>query len=307
MGYYGSRQTVSLPLYYIPKGCAPLKLSALATKTTPLLPLLCCPLCGQGFILRDQQSLVCEARHCFDLSTHGYINLAPQHNQETEKYNKALFDSRQRIFAGGFYTALVHKLNEIISNCFTSQQPFTLLDAGCGEGYYARQLTDHFPIATVLGMDISRAAIVAAAKQSRQPHWFVGNLGRLPLADHSINTILNLLTPADYSEFNRVLAPNGLLIKVIPGIRYLQEIRAAITSALRSTAYSNERVVTHLSSHMRIVGQHTLEQTFPVSKEEASCFFRMTPMTFSLAEDSLSEIALSHITIHLEVLVCEVL
>ena len=36
---------------------------------------------------------------------------------------------------------------------------------------------------------------------------------------------LNILTPSNYQEFMRVLAPEGSLVKVIPGNDYLAELR----------------------------------------------------------------------------------
>ena len=41
-----------------------------------------------------------------------------------------------------------------------------VLDAGCGEGYYTRALCDAIPNATVIGVDLSRDAIIAAARQA---------------------------------------------------------------------------------------------------------------------------------------------
>jgi len=35
----------------------------------------------------------------------------------------------------------------------------------------------------------------------------------------------DVLTPANYDEFRRVLSPDGMLVKVYPGQDYLREIR----------------------------------------------------------------------------------
>ncbi len=56
----------------------------------------------------------------------------------------------------------------------------------------------------------------------------IGDLANLPLLDNSIDILLNLLSPANYQEFARVLKPGGLLIKVIPGSEYLKEVRQAL-------------------------------------------------------------------------------
>ncbi len=286
--------------------CA-MKLAELAQKTADLLPLLRCPLCGQAFSLRGEQSLVCESGHCFDLSRKGYVNLAPSHDQLADKYGAALFDSRRRILDAGFYAPLAEAVRQLIdSHLPRSRDPFTLLDAGCGEGYYARFLARAFPSARVLGVDLSRDAVIAAAKgeTAQAPHWLVGNLSRLPLADHSIDALINVLTPADYREFARALSPEGFLIKVVPGQRYLFQIRKAAAPLLQSDEYSNAQVLRHLEAHTQVLERRHLCDTLPVTPEQAADFVRMTPMTFGLSPDALQSIAFEEITIELEVVCC---
>lgn len=285
-----------------------MKLAALAARTAPILPLLRCPLCSGAFSLRGEQSLVCPQNHCYDLSAKGYVNLAPSHDQQGEKYGAALFEARGLLLARGFYDGVLEAVASLIREALPREEPFTLLDAGCGEGFYARQLARRFPAARVLGLDLSRDGILAAARQARGEglslHWLVGNLARLPLADGSVNVLLNILTPADYGEFARVLAPGGLLVKVVPGPRYLEQVRSGVAEHLRGSgaAYSNERVLEHLGAHGRIMARRSVLQTLPVTREEAAAFLAMTPMTFGLGEAELGQVRFSEITVDLEVL-----
>ena len=76
--------------------------------------------------------------------------------------------SRQRFLNGGYYQALA---DGIISGL--KQTPFgfnqTLLDIGCGEGYYLNQLHDaainDSANLQLLGLDISKAGVRLAAKR----------------------------------------------------------------------------------------------------------------------------------------------
>ena len=121
----------------------------------------------------------------------------------------------------------------------------------------------------------------------------------------ALDTVLDVLTPADYAEFRRVLAPGGELYKVVPGADYLREVRAAVSGHLRGgDAYDNGRVLTHLSQHAVILEHAVIHETFPLSQEQAERFLRMTPMTFSVPENALEARALDRITIHLELLRC---
>src|SRR5699024_11433583 len=56
--------------------------------------------------------------------------------------------------------------------------------------------------------------------------WLVGDLANTPIGDGSCQVILNIFSPANYMEFKRVLAPNGLVEKVVPRANYLKELRS---------------------------------------------------------------------------------
>ena len=58
-------------------------------------------------------------------------------DEAAEKYGAELFDSRRLVFEHGFYQPIA----EAIANWLTDA-PLTVLDAGCGEGYYARLLAE---------------------------------------------------------------------------------------------------------------------------------------------------------------------
>ena len=276
-----------------------MKPAVLAQRLSPLLPILRCPRCASPFTLTEQ-SLVCAQKHCFDLSRRGYVNLAPSHDQAAEKYGAELFDSRRTVFESGFYAPVMEAVAALMP-----AESFSLLDAGCGEGYYARTLAEQFPSACVLGVDLSRDAITAAARTQSRVNWLVADLKRLPVSDASMDVLLDVLTPADYAEFRRVLKPDGLLIKVIPGTEYLREVRTAVAPYLRSgDEYDNSRVREHLCAHADILSETVLHRTSPLTREQSAAFLRMTPMTFSVPREVLESLSLSEMTIHMHVLCC---
>lgn len=276
-----------------------MKPAVLAQKLAPLMPVLRCPRCQSAFALNGT-SLICENRHCYDLSKRGYVNLAPSHDQAAEKYDAELFDSRRLVFEHGFYQPIAEAIAQWLPDA-----PITVLDAGCGEGYYARLLADQFPQAQLIGLDISRDAITAAAREPGRANWLVADLKRLPVADHSADILLDVLTPADYAEFRRVIKPDGLMIKVVPGADYLCEVRKAVAPWLRSgDTYDNTRVIDHLKEHADILEEYEVRLTRPLSPDESHAFLRMTPMTFSVPAEVLDTLAIPQITIHMHVLKC---
>jgi len=276
------------------------KPAVLAGRLMKLLPLMRCPRCGSAFSLNGA-SLICEQRHCYDLSRRGYVNLAPGHDQSAEKYDADLFESRRIVFESGFYQPVMEAIAALLP-----EAEITVLDVGCGEGWYARTLAGQFPKAELLGLDISRDAITAAARVLGRANWLVADLKHLPVADHSIDVVLDVLTPADYAEFRRVLKPDGLLIKVVPGVEYLSEVRRAVAPWLRSgDSYDNARVLEHLRENAKIVDELEIRKTSPLTPEQSRAFLRMTPMTFSVPEEALETLSLDQITIHMHVLCCQ--
>ena len=111
------------------------------------------------------------------------------------------------------------------------------LDAGCGEGYYLRQLAAAATTANktlaVLGLDISKWAVLAAARQDARPNWVVGTNARLPVLDGTVDRLLCLFGFPVYGEFARVLRPGGQLVQVDAGPDHLRELREIIYPTLK--------------------------------------------------------------------------
>ena len=276
-----------------------MKPAVLAQRLAPLMSATRCPRCHSVFALNGA-SLVCENRHTYDLSRRGYVNFAPSHDQNTEKYDEKLFDRRRLVFEHGFYLPVADAIASAMP-----EAPALVLDAGCGEGYYARLLAERFPQAQFIGLDISRDAVTAAAREQSPANWMVADLKHLPFADGCADVLLDVLTPADYAEFSRVLKPDGVMIKAVPGTDYLCEVRKAVAPWLRSgDSYDNARVIGHMKEHADVVQEAEVRVTRELTAEESSAFLRMTPMTFSVPEDVLQTLSLAQITVHMHVFTC---
>ena len=171
-----------------------------------------CPICQENLTLVET-SLKCNNRHSFDLAKFGYVNLAPQIKQSTN-YDKENFQNRQQILEAGFYQAILEVVSDLLSN---SKNAKTILDIGCGEGFYSRKLQERHPDKTFYAFDISKDSVQIAAKSEPNwaVNWFVGDLARLPIKDASMDILLDIFSPANYGEFRRVLSKDGILIKVI--------------------------------------------------------------------------------------------
>ena len=111
--------------------------------------------------------------------------------------------------------------------------------------------------------------------------------------------ILNILSPANYPEFSRVLRPGGAVLKVVPGEGYLREVRALVKDWLRSETYSNERVVRLFSERFDLLEQREICATLPLTAAQGTDLLAMTPLMQGIEKEQLDRVALRSVTIHL--------
>ncbi|HWV15405.1 MAG TPA: methyltransferase domain-containing protein [Cellvibrio sp.] len=195
---------------------------------------LICPLCKQPLLATDQ-GIGCANRHQFDRAREGYFNLLPvQHKNSREPGDaRQQLQARRAFLQAGFFSPLMEKLQELIP-----AETSTLLDIGCGEGYFTQAMSDSHPDAEIYGLDISKAGVRLAARSAsdklpQKITYIVASSYTLPLADSSVDVITRIYAPSKDEELQRVLKPQGKLIIVTPGERHLLALRQQIYRELR--------------------------------------------------------------------------
>ena len=263
-----------------------------------------CPICQENLTLLET-SFKCCNRHSFDLAKFGYVNLAPQIKQSAN-YDKENFQNRQQILEAGFYQAILDAVSDLLANSETST---TVLDIGCGEGFYSRKLQESHSEKTFYAFDISKDSVQIAAKSEPNwaVNWFVGDLARLPIKDASMDILLDIFSPANYGEFRRVLSKDGILIKVIPTKNHLKEIRQRVQDQLTNKDYSNQDIKNHFQEHFTILSSQTASLTKTITTEQLQALLSMTPLLFHVNQSKIDWSDLTEITIEAEILVGKVL
>ena len=263
-----------------------------------------CPICQENLTLVET-SLKCCNHHSFDLAKFGYVNLAPQIKQSAN-YDKENFQNRQQILESGFYQAILEDISDLLA---TNPSAKTVLDIGCGEGFYSRKLQESHPDKTFYAFDISKDSVQIAAKSEPNwaVNWFVGDLARLPIKDASMDILLDIFSPANYGEFKRVLKENGLLIKVIPTENHLKEIRQKVEKQLTNKDYSNQDIKDHFQNNFTILSSKTASLTKPITAEQLQALLSMTPLLFHVDQSKIDWSDLTEITIEAEILVGKLL
>ena len=202
-----------------------------------------CPVCGAPMtVSAEGRGLACAATvternpkgktHLFDGGSGGYVNLAPHHSGGGD--SKEAVRARSAFLRSGYYAPAANAIADVVDE-FTPKDGL-VLDAGCGEGYYSGRIAkeDH----PVLGVDLSKFAVDAAAKDARRMRneggydartlYSVGSVFELPVADESFDTLVNIFAPCAPAEYARVLKTGGHLIVAGAGERHLFGLKQVI-------------------------------------------------------------------------------
>ncbi|VMA29166.1 23S_rRNA m1G745 methyltransferase [Streptococcus pneumoniae] len=259
-----------------------------------------CPICQENLTLLETNFKCCN-RHSFDLAKFGYVNLVPQIKQSAN-YDKENFQNRQQILEAGFYQAILDAVSDLLASSKTTT---TILDIGCGEGFYSRKLQESHSEKTFYAFDISKDSVQIAAKSEPNwaVNWFVGDLARLPIKDANMDILLDIFSPANYGEFRRVLSKDGILIKVIPTESHLKEIRQRVQDQLTNKEYSNQDIKEHFQEHFTILSSQTASLTKTITAEQLQALLSMTPLLFHVDQSKIDWSQLTEITIEAEILV----
>ena len=209
----------------------------IASMTVIPFTALACPLDGAP-LERQGGAWRCASGHSFDIASQGYVNLLPVQQKRSldPGDSKAMVVARQRYLEAGHYQPIAAMLARATLAGESPDASLSCLDAGCGEGYYLRQLAavgGAGQTLAVLGLDISKWAVQSAAKQDKRPAWVVGSNARLPVPNGTLDRVLCLFGFPVYSEFARVLKPGGRLLQIDAGPDHLRELRAIIYPTLK--------------------------------------------------------------------------
>jgi len=235
-----------------------------------------CPLCGAA-LERTERTYVCPGGHSFDIAKEGHTHLLPanQKNSAAPGDDPGMAAARRDFLSRDYYRPLLDALCALAISHTGPES--AVLDAGCGEGYYTAgiyyALREAGKRPCMAGTDISKAAVRLAAKREKAVEFAVASSYRLPLADGSVELLLNCFSPLCVPEFRRVLRSGGSFLYVVPSAMHLWELKEILYDA----PYPNQEKRTPYEGF-------AYETVVPVegrielnSQEEIHALFQMTP------------------------------
>lgn len=223
-----------------------------------------CPVCGMP-LSADGAALRCANGHCFDLAKQGYVNLLMA-NSSCKRHgdDRLMVQARKRFLDKGYYAPLRQAVNDMLG------EGHTVLDAGCGEGYYTALFAQKNQ---VYGVDISKDALKYAAKRCPTARFAVASISTIPLADGAVDTVVNIFAPDCPAQFARVLQPGGRFIQVMPMEDHLMELKAAVYDA----PYRNPPVCTAQPGFVLRASRTVKYRITLDCSEDIDALFKMTP------------------------------
>ncbi|WOX16847.1 putative RNA methyltransferase [Streptomyces sp. N50] len=250
------------------------------------LDLLRCPTCRARSLHRDRGALRCPAGHTFDIARHGYAGLLTG-ARATSGDDAAMAQARARFLSTGAYAPIRKAVARLAAD--SAPERATVVDVGCGTGYYLAGVLDQLPGARGLGLDTSVRALRSAARAHERAAALAWDVFRpLPLADGVAEVVLDVFAPRNPVEFHRVLRPTGRLIVVRPTRRHLAELRGRVPAMVTIDPAKEQRLHRALDPYFEAAVTEQVEYTAPLTGQEALDLVGMTPSARHLSHADLS-------------------
>ncbi|MFD7923315.1 putative RNA methyltransferase [Streptomyces sp. NPDC059740] len=250
----------------------------------PFLDLLRCPTC-RAHLHPGHGALRCPAGHTFDIARHGYVSLLTG-ARATSGDDAAMARARDRFLLTGSYAPIRRAVAHLAAEAVPDRG--TVVDVGCGTGYYLAGVLDQVPGARGLGLDTSARALRSSARAHRRAAAASWDVFRpFPLADRVADVVLDVFAPRNPAEFHRVLRPTGRLVVVRPAGRHLAELRGRVPAMVAIDPAKEQRLHRALDPFFEAAPTQRVEYTVSLDRQEVLDMVGMTPSARHLSRADL--------------------
>lgn len=246
-----------------------------------------CPICQTSLVKHiPSQGYYCKNKHHFDLAKEGYLNLLPaQHKKSKEPGDsRAMMRARRHFLEAGFYQPMAKALVSMIDKVRAENTTMRMLDVGCGEGYYCRQIealcSGEMTGFDLHGIDIAKNAILAAAKKQSTARFIVASSKRMPYANNFFDLVMRVYAPSNDDEIERITKKNGLLLLVTPGSRHLWQLKEFIYKEVKEHSIDIK-----LPKMFKQIESQRVSFTIKPDQEQRMALLQMTPFAWRAKGD----------------------
>lgn len=240
--------------------------------------LLICPHCG-GELRENGGSLICSKGHTQNIARQGYVSLLGRDGGTHTADSAEMVAARDRFLEAGHYQPLVDALVEAASagESGSGKSGKAVIDFGCGTGYYLAAVLDSLPEAIGIGIDNSKFAARRTAKRHERATAIVADIwDEVPIRDGVASLMLNVFSPRNGEEMERILAPGGKLVVVTPQAGHLAELIGKF-GMISVDPDKEERLERSLGGLAEGAGSVDLEWKMKLGPEEVRDLVEMGP------------------------------
>lgn len=238
---------------------------------------LTCPLC-RAALVPVEKSYRCPQGHAFDVAKEGYLSLLHGRQKgEGRGDSKAMILARDRVHHAGVFEPLVKTLAALPFET----KPRSVLELGCGEGFFLGHMIRAHGIAASYGLDLSVDAVKLSAKTLKQSLILRADLlNPLPFADASLDLVQSIFAPRPLAEIERALRPGGYALFVYPEADHWAELRAFLPLA----KIGGEKLPAELTGFTAIAISHVTGK-LDLSRDVLSDLVEMSPSIHRLTRE----------------------
>lgn len=265
--------------------------------------MIICPVCKK-ILDKDGKTYRCENNHCFDEGKQGYLNLllANQKHSKTPGDDKEMVFSRKGFLEKDYYKIISEAVNTLVLDNRASND-IEILDIGCGEGYYTgrlkKSLDENGIKSNITGIDISKEAVICAARTYKNIDWIVASATNIPLEAGSLDYIICMFAKIIPEEKMRTLKKGGKLIIVSTGENHLLELKKVVYDNVRTEFYSP---IEDLKIFKHINTVNCTGKSFIKENESIRNLFDMTPYKWRSPKEGVDKLfALNELEITIDV------
>lgn len=261
------------------------------------------------------QQLTCSQGHHFDRGKNGDVNLllVQQKRSKSPGDSKAMVAARREFLVTGIYQPIAERLAGLVT-MLSQGEPKVIADAGCGEGYYLRQIQrlaypsrDYFNThgGVFVGWDISKFAVQSAAKQSPLlATWLTASNAAIPLANDTVDILISSFGFEVPREFYRILKPGqgGYLITLDAGEQHLLQLRQIIYDDIKP--YQEKSYLD--TSLFKLLKQQNICYKTEIQQAQICQLMTMTPHLYRASAEGKRRLsAIKHLPLTIDV-ICRV-
>ncbi|CAN5214763.1 methyltransferase domain-containing protein [soil metagenome] len=164
--------------------------------------------------------LVCPEGHSYDVNKRGYLTALDSSAGITGD-TRPILEARAAFLATEAYSPIA----DLIDGLVPRHPGISILDSGCGTGYYLSRLLNGRTDAATLALDASPAAVTLTITATGSAGLVADVWKPLPIRSSIADVVLCVFAPRNSAEFARILVPGGILVVVTPQPAHLEQLR----------------------------------------------------------------------------------